>query len=618
MTWQPKTFEEYTPSSFEPEKEQKKLKEGILPRIASSVLSFGQGGMPIFDEVGAYLGEKLGVGGDIPYEERLKNIRETEQAFSSEYPKTDVGLRIAGSVAATAPIAPYFAAKPVLAGASYGASQGFTGAEGGAISRLLSGIAGGSLGAGGGYVADKLLTPAAAAMGTKLQGLENPSINIKGRELSNIEKNLNLAGMTKGQYAANLLRSSPEDFAGELGGEALRMQTQSQAKITGPSMQAAREAMRIRQAQAPERAKRIVQEALGSDKESELLQNALDIAKGAENTLYGAVGDFVKKSSFSDVIDTPAGQQALSDAAKNLANSKINPLEAGFVKSIKEGKELYSLADDVPSSTVHEISKALGQQVKRNPNTGAIEDAGSLKIEKLRNDLVKSLEQSSTDFMAAQDNAAKVRAAQEALSKGRKIARSSAGENAEDIMTSALKKEENTPFFKTGFKQGLYDIMEGAPLGTGNPISRIAQQKTVNRVSEIAGPEAGNEFSRKLMAEKLRMELANRALQGSNTAETISSGISNLPISKMGVANKAIGVLDSLMNSKSEERLAKALYATSPQEKNDLIAVLLSKEATSFVPNEAKRNMMIELLRGSIGALPSQVGGSLSNSPRSK
>lgn len=609
---------EYAQNNFgsvQQEQPKREMKEGLLPKIGAGAVAFGQGGLPVFDEAGAYLGEKLvqaglmnpvaGKGED-EYEKRLANIRGTEKAFAEEYPKTDIGLRLAGGVAATAPFGASLAAAPFRAGAAYGAAQGFAGSEGGTANRLFNGVVGGALGGTLGYGAEKYLAPLVGKIGPK------PPLKLKSKELQNIERNLGLAGITKKEYAANLLRSTPDDFAGELGGEALRMQTQAQAKVTGPSMQRAREAMRKRLADAPDRAKKIVQDALGSDEESQLLINALGIAEGAEKTLYGAATGTVPLESFKGVLDTPAGQSAIQNAAKKLANKQINPLEAGFKQvEDKAGNILYALDENVPIETVHEISKSVGDLVKRNYK-GAIEDSESYAIEGLRKQLVDALKQSSTDFNAAQSNFAATSAARDAMSRGRSVARASTGEKAEGVLDAALKRDEYAPFTKAGFKQGLYDIMESVPLGTGNPIARIAQEKTAGRIGEIAGKDAADAFRKNVMAEKLRMELANRALFNSNTAETLTANPPDLPVianTERWILNKVLDKIGGKIGGASNERLAAALYASTPQEKQYLAKVLLGSASP-----EVKRNAMIEFLRNSRPTLPAQSMGAVANS----
>lgn len=588
------------------------LKGDLGHQAAAGLLAFGQGGMPIFDEAGAAAGAGLQKAGLIDgpsgdslgdiYDKRLQNIRNVEKSFSQQHQVIDPALRIAGGVAATAPLAATMAARPVLSGAAYGLAQGVTGSEGGADNRIAGGALGALLGGATSYAANKIAN-----------ALRSPG-PLKPSESGVIAKNLELGGVTPQDYAAALRNSSSDDFAGELGGEPLRQLTQNQAKIASPAMQTARDAMRERLATAPQRAAGIVSDALGSPEDSNALMSALDIAKGAEGKLYGSVEGTVPASQFSDVINTPAGQKALQQTAENLANARVDPIEAGFTRIAKpNGEEAYALADNVPVSTWHEISKAIGDQVERNPINGKIETNASGNIEGLRKQIVDALRNNSPEFNAAQDNAAQVRSAQDAYDLGRKLAGMATGENANDALSAALRKEEITPFSQAGFRQGLIDKTQDVALGTGNPVAPIAKVRTISRASEFVGPQGADKLKNALIAEKLRLDLANRGLYGSNTAETlVGGGFYSIPTSAKDAVGKAVGAISDKLSEASKRRLADALYAMSPDEKSAIARSVLSYGRAVPVMD----SNLAQGIRNQVPYIPIQTYGAFSGDQR--
>lgn len=426
-----------------------------------------------------------------------------------------------------------------------------------------------------------------------------PAIQPSSGDIKLIKQKLELAGITPQQYADALMKSSPDDFAGELGGEPLRMQTQAQAKITGPSMQDARDAMRQRLDTAPQRVQQLVEQTffpssatmptIGGDvslmkgapapfEPVQQMQGNLADVKDKLGDLYSAADNApVPRKPFLDVINTPNGQAAMKSTVERLANQNIRPQDAGIVVDPESG--FYGLqAKDIPVSTMQEVSKSLGGMVKRNPLTGAIEDPDSLLLEGQRKQITSYLSENSPEFNKANTNAAAQFQGQSAFEAGRKLAHAAAGENADALAQRAADtfSPQELSYQKAGYAQGLGDALQGSPLGGGNPASRIAKGTVQNTTADILqSPTQAQQFAEALMLEKNRVDLAQRGLYGANTAESLSAGIPEIPTSAHGVLSSAAGKMMDFVNAGKNERIAQLLYATSPEQKAALAQKIL-------------------------------------------
>lgn len=406
----------------------------------------------------------------------------------------------------------------------------------------------------------------------------NAPIYPKSGDLTLIMKKLDLAGISPQQYAEALTKSSPEDFAGELGGEPLRMQTQAQAKITGPSMQAARDAMHQRLQGAPQRAQQLIENTFMPAQNIENLQNNLGEIEQKLPLLYKEAGQQTVPATIADAtVSTPAGQQALKNTVLKLKNQGIDLTDAGI--SIDENG-VHGFASDVPVNTVHEFSKSLGDQVKRNPVTGAVEGSDSAVIENMRKGITSSLSKASPAFNAANTHAAAQLQGQSAFEMGRQLAKSAAGETQDALVNRGdqVFSANELSYQKAGYTQGLLDKIQGAPLGTGNPVARIATGNVQNTASQILqNPARAQQFADAIMQEKNRIDLAQRGLGGSNSAETLGSGIPEIPTSLTGGIMSALGKAKDFVQAGKNERIAQLLYATSPEQKAILAKRILGK-----------------------------------------
>lgn len=622
--------------------QQPVMKQDALSQLGAGVLAFGQGAMPIFDEAGAAAGaalEKAGIlsptvqnggFGEI-YDKRLANIRGTEKAFGEEHPYLDPTLRVSGAVAGTlaAPgIAGASAARPVATGAALGGLQGFTGAEGGVGNRLRNSAIGAGLGAGLAY-AGKALGDSLAGV-NKGQVVQTPQGNVpvpfdaSGRALREIKANLALGGVSADDFAQRLAASSADDFAGEVGGENLRMLAQSKGKIPGVAMDAARTAMRQRIEQAPQRVNSLIDSAVASS--DDLAQRLAQIeGKGAfEGIFYDRAKEIVPSAPFERIISTPAGQTALKDAAVNLANRTVAPNQIAALQNISKGLETPTAAGtilpELPVGAWHEVAKSLGDQVKRDIAGNIVEPAKAAPVESLRKGMINALRQASPDFNVAQTNSAAMRSSQEALDLGRKLARMATGAQSDDVMQALTASATDLPYAQAGYAEGLRDVISAVPYG-GNPASRLATPKVLSRTAELVGAGKADDFYKNLMAEKLRMEFANRGLHNSATAETVLQAINNvgdIPLSATEAAKKGGNALLNILSSGNDKRVASMLYATSPAEKAALAAMLTKTQAPKGfggmkVFTEAERRAMAGLLTQSTPAISAQSGAALYN-----
>lgn len=383
-----------------------------------------------------------------------------------------------------------------------------------------------------------------------------------------IKQKLDLAGVTPQQYADALMSSSPNDFAGELGGDPLRMQTQAQAKVTGPAMQEARDAMRQRMAEAPQRTAEIIgQNIKPAENVNSMLQNIEDMKAQATPLYNQSFESTVPLDKFSDIIGTPSGQAALQKTVVDFSNANKPPNQMGFSVD-QNGK--YSLNDEVPIETMHQIQRNIGTQVERDPFGNPTSAPGNQVLQNQQAGITSRLASLNPSYQKAVNVSAAYKQAENAFSLGRQLAKSAAGEKADSIMSQAegSMSPNELSYQKAGYAQGLTDTSMGAPLGTGSPASRIATGKVQNSVASIIdSPTKAQQFADLLMQEKNRVDLAQRGLGGSNTAETLTSGLPEIPTSPHGIISSITGKVADLWHAGQNERLAQLLYATSPEAK---------------------------------------------------
>lgn len=586
-------------------KPQATLKTDPFHQIAAGTLAFGQGGLPVFDELGAGIGaglEKIGLGGitggnaapqgaslgDI-YDARLANIRQVEKGFSEQHPVLDPALRVAGGITTTVAVPQLraaMAANPMAAATAYGAAHGFAGGEG-TDNRLSSAALGGALGLGGAALAEKVVSPLVGkGMAYLASRAPAKEAGVAGNELATLQKELKISGMSPQEYAQRLAASTPDDFAGELGGEAMRLHAQAMAKIPSEAMQTAREAMRQRLAEAPQRAQAIIDKTLMPshviDDMRANMQAVADKAGERYAAAYGAPP--VSREIVADLMDRPDSQKALADAVRSLANKGQSAEQAGFVLT-QDGK--YALGEQIPTQTVDQIQRALGDiaQKGRNAVTGKLETEAGLDAENLRKSIVDRLKQANPAYDRAMMEQVAVKSSEDALTMGRKLARSSTNPTSDAILETIDQSmpAQAKSYAKAGFAQGLSDMVRDTPMGTGNPAARIAKNTVVDRIKELTGdPEAAANYAKAIMQEKNRIDLAQRGLYGSNTFENMAQALpDSLPRTKSQIIDKALSWLGDKLYARGNARLAQAYYATTPEQKKALAQAILSASGTA-------------------------------------
>lgn len=411
---------------------------------------------------------------------------------------------------------------------------------------------------------------------TRTQQQEMPTIAPTNSDLKLISQKLDLAGITPQQYADALTNSSPTEFAAEVGGDPLRLQAQTYAKLQGPTMQAARDAMRQRLAEAPQRVQGLIDNTFTSQPNIERLQdNVAGMQQAASDAYKAAFQSNVPISHFSDVINTPSGQTALKQTAIDFANGGKTPEDMGLSLG-EDGK--YSLNDSVPIETIHQIQRNIGTQVQRDPFGNTLTTPGNQVLESQQAGITSKLAQLNPDYNKALNNAAAYKQAQAAFDAGRKLGISSAGDNADQLMDRAANvySPNELAYHKAGFAQGLTDKVQGAPLGTGNPATRISSGFIVPKSAEVLdNPGQAQAFGDALVREKQMMDFANRGLNNSVTAETASAGLPEIPTSAHGVALSAASKIGDLLNAGKNQRMSQLLFATSPQQKSALANAII-------------------------------------------
>lgn len=579
------------------------LKKDIPHQIAAGVLSFGQGGMPVFDEAGAGAGAALEKAGVLPsegnsdetygqiYDRRLQNIRNVEKSFSQQHPILDPALRIGGAIASLAAlpegVMAKMATRPITSSAAIGGLQGFTGGEGGIGNRAGNAATNAALAAGTTAILGKLFPANPIDKETKL-----------------FTQKLEESGISPQQYADAMKNSSADDFAAELGGENLKNIALKQAKINTPALHTARQSLRERILNAPQRAENIVQENIMPSNTLDNMVGNIDEMASKLGPMYKQVdAQLVPRNDFADTLYTKEGKAALKDVANKMNAKGISLKDAGLLAD-KNGNIF--LSPKVPIGTLREAQDSLKQQISRDSITGKVntDDNWNAIIEGMRQKITSGLEKNSDLFKKTNAIAAGKLQAESAMDMGQKLAKTASSDVAEKITERADKvfSPNELSYQKAGFQKGLIDAMKNSPAGEGNPISRISANRVFDRASDVLdSPVAANKFRDAVIAERERMAFANRALQNSVTAEAMPTQ------SLSGFLKSPFKSASDKFEQMSTKRLAEMLYATSPEAKAKISNSVLratgnykptGKELSDYLRNRLLPSYAVESLGG--------------------
>lgn len=579
---------------YKPQLSDYHMKDGAIPALVGGTLAFGQGGMPVFDEAGAAVGAGLESAGfpygkinepslSKNYDTRLQNIRNTEQAFANDHPIANTGLRLAGGVTATLPFAGSLAARPILGGATYGATQGFAGADGNGYNRLFSGAVGGILGAGTSAIAKTLITPSVKLGDKLINGADKSGYNkfLNKKDLAPIFQKLDEAGVTPQQYAQNLANSAPNQFAGEVGGENLASYAMSNAKTANAGMQQAKEAMQLRLKQAPQESQQIIEDAFyPSSSKLPVVGADLDLSKSAPsdilpvtqmgenlsgmkntaNEMYAlADSQTAPTSGLLEDLNTVQGQEAMARLMRRPSIQKMHASDAGIILDPETG--FRGLSKEVPVSTLKLFAQELGDNAERN-NLGEVTTGLGLEEQAQGVHANEYIGSKVPEYAKAVQNAAGNFQGTAAFEQGRKLAHSAAGDMADALKSRAdeIFSPNELAFQKAGYVQGLSD----KALGGIHTINKPIVTKTA---SDFIGNTGAEDLANALAAQKQRIDFANKGLNNSVTSEVRSNQEANFPTSAHSLVHALLGKAKEFISPDRTADIASYLYATSPETK---------------------------------------------------
>jgi len=490
------------------------------------------------------------------YSAALESLEKPLQKFEEEHPVAAGLANVAGTTAATLPLAATAAGARVLGlgGRTLASQMGQGAASGAGINAvdaalrgndpLAAAAIGGSIGGVVPGVARAISIPASAAINT-VRGIVNTPEEAARRvgTAIGIDRAAGAAGLTDAQFAAEQARGTPVNLM-DLGGETTRALARSAANTSPEGRQILNKAIDDRFATQSQR----LSDDLNSTynyPNAHAQQQALDVESRIVNRAnYNRAMKEGEGGLWSPELERLAGSDAVAGAMQKAASAtKDEAIIGGYgamnprITFTPDGRMQFTKGPSgVPTYpdlrfwdlTRRHLTDAATQAQMRGQATEAARlgiFAGHLNTE---------LDKLVPSYAQARAGAAHFFGAENALDAGRKFALEGRTDNraardALDAMPDVQKK-----LFQDGFADALIQKIRSVP-DRRNVVNSIANSDTAKEQLRVAlGTQRANEFMGRLHVENV-MDAARGAVQGNST--TIRQ------LTEMGLAGGASGLL---------------------------------------------------------------------------
>lgn len=413
-----------------------------------AINAFGRGliELPTFgfaDEMGAgarWLGGKiLPWRSEVTYEQALDEVRGKDQQAAEDHPVANIAGMVTGGVGTASALARRglspMANLPATAklgarvgagikeGAAFGGAYGFGSGEG-AVDRLTDAAGGAIMGATiGGAV--PLVASGVKAAAKPVTDAVKARVNPAGYANQKITERLAASNMTAEQAAARMSRDGLS--LADAGGKSTQSLLRTTTNIPGKAQDTVASKLTLRQMGQGDRLKAVVARTLADPDgymaaKDEIAQTAQRVAKPLYDQAYRTPVHF--SESLEDILNTPAGKEALRRAETLAANEQI-PFQQLFV----------NVADDGTSATVRRVPDARGwDYIKRGMDdmidsgkdsiTGKLSNEARI-ISNLKNKMLSEIDSVNPVYKAARQAWSGQKTLDDALEFGRDAMRQS-------------------------------------------------------------------------------------------------------------------------------------------------------------------------------------------------
>lgn len=422
-------------------------------------------------------------------------------------------------------------------GAGLGAISGFGSGDGAVDSLVRSGVgglAGGTFGA---------VLPIATQMGGRIYdgarrlfapNTENLSRQIVGDAIA-------ADGTAPAAVAERLVsaagRGTPLAIADT--GENVRSLAASVSRRPGPARTAVREFADIRQVEQPDRVLGAIENNLGPIANMRSQSDSLiQEGRAAAAPLYDEAYSLPARTSenLQEILQTPAGRQALARARTIAANERRDPTALGF--GVDDQGEV--VLSRVPTAqTLDYVKRGLDDIIEqgRDPVTRrlVLDEAGRA-INDVRASLIREADALYPPYAAARQAYAGPAAAEDALQMGRSMLNSSADEIEAAVTRMEPRELEQ---FALGFRTAMADNVGRAGDGADQARRLLGTPRKRAAISQVfGGDENLSRFIATLRDEQATNATYRSVMGGSQTAERMAA---DAQTSDMGILEAASG-----------------------------------------------------------------------------
>jgi len=486
------------------------------------------------------------------YAKSLAEQQGMDANFAEQHPVIDTGAKLAGGIAATAPLA---AAAPGVFGATGNLGRqilngGITNAVIGGTDAATRGegpvggaIMGGVLGAGA-PVATKLIGAVTAPIASRIMAHVNPERYAQGQ----IARGVAESGQTPAEIEAAVRQAAAEgqgqfNVADVMGSPGQRLLS-TVARANGEGRTAAVNALESRQAGQGRRVANALSEGFEAPQTAAQTRAGMEAARNdAADTAYGAVRNDAQPVDVTNVLDHIDANVPTEPAAPDTISGRLQRYHR--MLSGEDG----NLSD---FASVQRVRSELSDEVQTARQAGQGNRARMLG--QVLRQLDTSLESASPGFRQANADFAQASRNINAIDQGRTAALR--GRTEDTIPAFNALTPEGQAAFRTGYADPLIEQAQGGAYGVNKarPLTSDAFR------DEAAAMAPGNDLmQRRLARENTMFQTRNTALGGSKTADNLAdqAAMSVDPALAVGVIGhvlhgNAIGAMHALGRAGAE------------------------------------------------------------------
>lgn len=478
------------------------------------------------------------------YQNRVNDIRQANQAFSSDYPKTDMALQLTGAALpaiATAGLLPEAGAATeaprLVRAAQWAVKYPGTGAVIGAISGAGTAPTmedipsyagrGAESGAVTGAVIPAVLSGVSkgfSLLGNALTQGEARPVTMAGRKLIQAIKRDQL---TPAQVTQNLQELGPNATLADAAGENVLGLGRAATAFPGQAKNVAENVLTNRQIGSGQRVIDQIQNALGSKNFYDYMDNLNDIQKTGSKILYDKAyqTNIPVTPELYDLLKRPTMLKGLQSAARIAADEGDN------VPMVIQGKT-------APTKMLDYLKRGLDDVINSNTDDfGRVRGAEGYAAVKMKSQLLNIMDKANPDFAQARQAYAGPEALKTATQKGLGFLKEDSALTSRDLAKMTPSEQQS---FRLGAAKSLIDKINNAP-DTADMYKRLFQTSASRTKIRTIFPdeESFNNFA-DLMGKEAKFSRTRSVILGGSPTARIeaekSDAVSDVPMALMDAA----------------------------------------------------------------------------------